>query len=223
MQRNMNVQMPFEFVIFDMDGVLLDSEPLHLSAKLSVLKSFGVEGVDCTGYAGIGNIEFWNEMKERFPVIGFSTPELLDAQYSDILRQVRELHIPPMDGTFEVLDALKAAGLRTGLASASHEQLVYPVLELLGLREYFEAVTTGSEIRYSKPDSEIYRMTVDKMGVDPARGMAVEDTGNGIISAHGAGLKAAAFMNPASGKQDYSNADWKISRLQELVPIALGE
>ena len=208
------------FVIFDMDGVLLDSEPLHLRAKLDIMAGFGVTGLDVAGYAGVGNVEFWNDMKREYGIPG-ETPDLLNMQYSHILRHVIDDHVRPMDGAVELLQELEENGVETALASASHSQLVFPVLEQLGLAGFFPVVVTGSDITASKPAPDIYLAALEQMSRRGRDGWAVEDTTNGIRSASGAGLRTIGFMNPRSGPQHYEEADHRVSSLREIADIIL--
>ena len=210
------------FVIFDMDGVLLDSEPLHLAAKLDILKGFGVTGIDVAGYAGIGNIEFWSDMKREFG-IQEEILDLLNMQYSHILSHVISDRVQPIDGAVELLETLNENGIETALASASHSQLVYPVLETLGLAGYFPVVVTGSDTSASKPDPGIYLLALERMSRAGKDGFAVEDTTNGIRSAAGAGLQTIGYINPMSGPQRYDEADHRVTSLREIANIVLNK
>lgn len=210
-----------KYVIFDMDGVLLNSEPLHLSAKLDILASYGIVGIECAQYAGVGNVEFWTSMKERFGLEDKSVEELLDMQYAHILSHVISDNVGTIDGARELLQALKDNGFEMALASASHGQLVYPVLEVLGIRDYFKVVVTGSDNVRSKPSSDIYNLAIARMGIDPAEAYAIEDTTNGITSANGAGLTTIGFVNPMSGPQSHGHAAYVVEKLSDIENIII--
>ncbi len=208
------------FVVFDMDGVLLDSEPLHLAAKLDILKEFGVTGIDVAGYAGIGNIEFWTDMKREFG-IQKDTLDLLNMQYSHILSHVISDKVQPIEGAVELLETLNENDIETALASASHSQLVYPVIEELKLAGYFPIVVTGSDTSASKPDPGIYLLALERMSRAGKDGFAVEDTTNGIRSAAGAGLHTIGYINPMSGPQHYDEAEYRVTSLRDVAEIVL--
>ena len=208
--------------IFDMDGVIIDSEHIHARAKLATLREYGVglpvEELNLEHYVGRSAKEFWIDMKERFPDIFTEDWQVMAnkkyEKYMEILNNDKNLK--PIDGLPELLQRLKAAGYKIGLASSSVRPMVNMVLNRFGIMDYFAALTTGDEVVNAKPAPEIYLLAAKKLGMAPADCTVVEDANAGVRAAKAAGMKCIAVQNPNSGEQNLSMADEIIKKYEDI-------
>ncbi len=177
-------------VVFDMDGVLFDTERLCMDMWAKVADARGLCGMIQVGYDSIGR----NENDTRaLALAAFGE----DFDFEDFRAEVsRMCHdyvdakgIPVKKGVQELLDFLKEQGYRIALASSTRKESVLRNLERGGIREYFEEVISGDMVEHSKPRPDIYLLACDKLGVKPEGAYAIEDSPNGIRAAHGAGMK----------------------------------
>jgi len=202
-------------VIFDMDGVLLDSEPLHYEAVRVLLAEHGVEFPleDYFRYLGTTLTSTWDDLCERYPI---SMPfEQFEARYnSDVLDQYLA-GAPLIRGARELVAKLKDAGVPIAVASSSHRVWVDAALSGAGLREYFEQTTAGDEVPMGKPSPEIYLKAAEKLGIDPAQCIAIEDAPAGVESAKAAGMKVVLVRSELT--QDLNlTSDWQVNDLTEF-------
>ena len=171
-----------------MDGVLLDSEPLHHEVVNELLAEHGV-AVDADHYKTyLGTtLEYtWEDLIRRF-----SLPHGLEhyrVRYGDAILESYRQHSVPAPGAVELVSGLRDRGLKLAVASSSRTEWVEAALAALGVREAFDVVVTGDMVTHSKPDPEIYLLAAERLGVDPARCVAVEDAPKGVASARAAGM-----------------------------------
>ncbi len=204
-------------VIFDMDGVIIDSEGVYLEYQLEFAKKKNpdVKLEDLYPLVGATKQECW-EVVERVVSNGQTWEELRNEfRQRDIYSEIdyRSIYRPEVTDT---LKQLKEAGFRLALASSTHLELVERVLKENGIRDYFEAVVSGEQFKKSKPDPEIYLYTAGQLKLEPGECLAVEDSTIGITAAHRAGLKIAAVIDTRYGF-DQSLADYKLNQVKEVL------
>jgi HAD superfamily hydrolase (TIGR01509 family) len=181
--------MKFEAVIFDMDGLLLDTERIALQTFRETCANFGIE-VDrkvylkCIGTNDSKTKEILiSGYGETFPYDDF---ERLWLEKYGI--EAYEKPVPLKEGAEPLLESIKRACLPMAVAtSTSHEKAVLK-LGNAGILDYFKLIVAGDQIKKSKPDPEIYLKTAGRLGVSPERCLALEDSDNGVQSAHAAGM-----------------------------------
>jgi beta-phosphoglucomutase family hydrolase len=181
-------------VIFDMDGVLVDSEPLHLVAANRVLAPFGVRLSDEQNAAYLGWTEerFWRAMIAQFSLPG-STVEHQQARAAQFLALLRDdARVSP--GVREFLATLRARGLPIAVASSSDARVIAHVLEAGGLTACFDAIAAGDEVTRSKPDPEIFLLAATRLGVPPPDCLVFEDSPHGIEAACRAGMRCVRVL-----------------------------
>ncbi|NNJ31919.1 HAD family hydrolase [Lacrimispora defluvii] len=204
-------------VIFDMDGVIIDSEGVYLKYQLEFAKKKNpnVKLEDLYPMVGATKQECW-EVVERVVSNGQTWEELRkEFRQRDIYSEIDYRSIYRLEVT-DTLKQLKEAGFRLALASSTHLELVERVLKENGIRDYFEAVVSGEQFKKSKPDPEIYLYTAGQLKLKPEECLAVEDSTIGITAAHRAGLKIAAVIDTRYGF-DQSLADYKLNRVKEVL------
>ena len=204
-------------VIFDMDGVIIDSEGVYLQYQLEFAKKKNpdVKLEDLYPMVGATKQECW-EVVERAVSNGQTWEELrTEFRRRDIYGEIdyRRIYRPEVTDT---LKQLKHAGFRLAMASSTHLELVERVLKENGIREYFEAVVSGEQFKKSKPDPEIYLYTASQLKLKPEECLAVEDSTIGITAAHRAGLKIAAVIDTRYGF-DQSLADYKLIQVKDVL------
>lgn len=204
-------------VIFDMDGVIIDSEWVYLQYQLEFAKKKNpnVELSDLYPMVGATKKDCWEVLRKA--ISNGQTWEELRTEFRqrDIYSEIdyRSIYRPEVT---DVLKQLKEEGYHLALASSTHLELVERVLNINGIRSYFEAVVSGEQFKKSKPDPEIYLYTASQLKLDPKECLAVEDSTIGITAAHRAGLKIAAVIDTRFGF-DQSLADYRLNRVKDVL------
>ncbi len=192
-------------VIFDMDGVLVDSEPVIIEASLRVLKKYGVEAKesDFKEFTGMGDDIFIGGVARKY---GLEYDPSMKLQAYEIYLQIIDTHIKRFPGALPLIKYLKEKGITLAVASASDLIKVKANIKALGASENdFNAVITGSDVQRKKPFPDIYLKAADAIGIDSSECIVVEDAVSGTIAGISAGMKVAAVTTSFSEK-DLINA-----------------
>lgn len=196
-------------VIFDMDGVLVDSQPYHFKADIDTMTEYGVikDQKFYESFAGTLTADRMRTLKEMF---GLDVPveEMTIKRENMILDIMGKEDIKPVSGIPEFLRSIKEKGLTTAVASSSDYKLINLILDRLKIAKYFDSVTSGSDVKRGKPSPDVFLLAAERIGIEPAECLVVEDSENGVKAAKAAGMKALGYINPTSGKQDLSLADF---------------
>jgi HAD superfamily hydrolase (TIGR01509 family) len=209
-------------VIFDMDGVLVDSEPIH---KIADIRAFRTVGLDIPievlqEYAGLGGDLFFPSILHRYGVS--ADAEALRLEKNRILADLLEAHTPPVPGVHAMLDRLESLDWRRAVASSSDGGIVDLVLDRLNLRKRFDAIVTGSAVRHGKPSPDIFLHAASRVEVEPDRCVVIEDSRAGARAAKSAGMACIGLKNPLSGDQDLTTASRIVTSLDEIdAPLLL--
>jgi HAD superfamily hydrolase (TIGR01509 family) len=183
-----------EAVIFDLDGVLIDSEQVWNEARRALVRERGGHWHDRAqqDMMGMSSVEWSRYVNEELGV------DLSPAHISDdVVRRLVVLYserLPLMPEAAEAVERL-AAHWRLGLASSSNRELIDLVLELSGLASHFEVTLSSEEVSRGKPAPDVYLEAVRRLRVAPVRCAAIEDSHNGILSAAAAGMRVIAIPN----------------------------
>ncbi len=199
-------------VIFDMDGVLVDTEPLYFEANTRTFRELGfsVSRAEYAAFVGLDAQRMWARLKEDHH-LPQPVAELVGLEKDGLYRALTENPIPPIQGAAELLEKLQSNGFTLGLASSSPFKIIHTILEKSGLGDYFSALASGEEVARGKPAPDIFLLAAGRLQVRPPRCTVIEDSGYGVAGAKAAGMKCAAFANPNAGAQDYSSADIVLS------------
>lgn len=196
-------------VIFDMDGVLVDSQPYHFKADIDTMAEYGVikDQKFYESFAGTLTADRMRTLKEMF---GLDVPveEMTIKRENMILDIMGKDDIKPVSGIPEFLRSIKEKGLTTAVASSSDYKLINLILDRLKIAQYFDSVTSGSDVKRGKPSPDVFLLAAERIGIEPSECLVVEDSENGVKAAKAAGMKALGYINPTSGKQDLSLADF---------------
>lgn len=178
-------------VVFDMDGVIFDSENLCMKCWHVVAEKYDIPDIDEVIFKCIGtNKAMTTKIVTEHYGEDFDFKKY-EGEMSTLFHEYEAEHsLPKKPGVVELLDYLKAKNYKLAVASSTRIALVTKQLEHAGLLNYFDEVVGGDMLEKSKPAPDIYLMACDKIGVTPEEAYAIEDSYNGIRSAHAAGMKA---------------------------------
>jgi HAD superfamily hydrolase (TIGR01509 family) len=214
-------QKKLKLVLFDLDGVILNSEPLHDHAKKRILNEAGVtEDLDLSWSVGKPSRMLWSQMRTMYG-LELSEDELEQHQYDYIMEEIKEKQIPPSVGLIELLSWLKENQIRIGLVSSSWGSFVHSVLDHYNIKCYFDYVIAGDDVERKKPFPDGYLKALRAFAIPTMNAIAVEDSKTGSEAAISAQLKCIGYQNPTSGKQDLSKCHRVIVNLNQIKQIAI--
>lgn len=205
--------------VFDMDGVLVDSENLY---KVIEKELFGEVGVTISpeehySYQGCSNPIMWAQIRERHGLTR-SLDDLVQLTEDKVIKYFSSLsEIHPMPGVVPLLKFLKSRGIRLALASSSTIEVIRIVLAKSGLDKYFNILADCTEAGAGKPDPAIFLLAQKKLGLPAEQCIVIEDSTNGIKAALSAGMYCIAYNGPGSEHQDQSAANWVIRDFAEII------
>jgi HAD superfamily hydrolase (TIGR01509 family) len=211
-----------EAVVFDLDGVLLDTEELWDEARREIAEERGGRWRPDAQRAtmGMSSPEWSRYMHD---VIGVpDPPERISQEVVERLAKLYRLQLPLVDGAIE---AVRRIGARwpLGIASSSNRPLIDLFLELTGTQEFFRATVSSEEVAHGKPAPDVYLEAATRLQVAPDRSAAIEDSENGIRAARSAGMRVVAIPNRdfPPCQEALAMADVVLESLDELTPEAI--
>jgi HAD superfamily hydrolase (TIGR01509 family) len=184
----------FDAVVFDVDGVLVDSEPIHAWTWMQVLTRHGIEvtAEEIDRFIGIPCRVMLGEFQDR---VGIELPDTVVGEKEALFSAVMPERIRPMKGIGDVLAVIHSKGTPMGAASNSPVGRVRDMLAAVGFDSYFKAVAGIDEVPAAKPAPDVYLLACERLGVTPARCLAVEDSPTGVAAAAAAGLTVWAYVH----------------------------
>jgi HAD superfamily hydrolase (TIGR01509 family) len=208
-----------EVVVFDMDGVLVDSEEIWDEARRALTLEHGLAWPESAqrDMMGMSSLEWSHYMHER---VGLpETPDEISAEVVSRLEDIYWQHLPLLDGAVQAVERM-AKRFRLGLASSSNRPIIELVLELAAIADCFEVTVSSEEVERGKPAPDVYLEALRRMKVAPGKATAIEDSTNGLLSAHAAGMLVVAVPNPVFPPRPdaLAAADVVIDSLTELTP-----
>ena len=208
---------PIEAVVFDMDGVLLDSEPIWRAVERDVFGRLGIEVTeeDLMRTMGVRIVDVVAGWYRRHPWEGASTHEIAGEIVERVAETIRrEGHLN--DGAVDAIDHFRRLGLRLALASSSPMRLIRAVLDMGGLEDRFDVVLTAEEEVLGKPDPAVYLRAAERLGIPPERCLAIEDSLAGIRAAKAAGMVCIAVPELSPEEAREAGADLVLSSLEQV-------
>jgi len=205
--------------VFDLDGTLIDSVEAHVRTWVEAFNLLGFRGVSedsvrrLVGLRGrdIGREVLGVEGVKRYREIRWVKDRLF-------WREVREGRVRTFPGVEDLLKVLKACGVMVAVASSTPNRILIPLLEFLNIAEYVDVVTGGDEVSRGKPDPEIFRVTLRKLGVPAGRAVVVGDTAYDIVPA----AKLGCFTVLVSGRAPEFKPDLHVTSIHELAGLVSG-
>lgn len=205
-------------VIFDMDGVIIDSEPLWRRAMIQSFIEIGIPFSDehcriTTGLRFKEVAEFWFKKHEISHITVDEFDELVINRLCDLIKQEGKT----MKGVLEALNCLKEKNLKIGIGTSSNTKLMNTVVDVLNIRHYFNELCSAEHMKYGKPHPEVYLTCAQKLDVDPLNCLVIEDSVNGIISGKAAQMKVVAIPEDINkNNPKFSIADYSLESLFEI-------
>jgi HAD superfamily hydrolase (TIGR01509 family) len=208
-----------EAVVFDLDGVLLDSEQVWDEVRAQLVRERGGRWHDRAqrDMMGMSSREWSRYMHDELDVP--EPPEQISAEVVRRLEARYRRRLPLLPGGREAVERL-AARWQLGLASSSNRELIDFALELMGVAQLFRAAVSSEEVARGKPAPDVYLEAASRLGVEPSRAAAIEDSHNGILAAEAAGMRVIAIPNPhfPPSEDALGRADLVLSSLSQLTP-----
>nr|WP_299202891.1 hexitol phosphatase HxpB [uncultured Brumimicrobium sp.] len=210
-------------VIFDMDGVLIDSEPLWKAAEIKVFETIGIDFIKVGGEKTVGLridevIDYWYE---KYPWENKTKAQVVDEIMLEMVNGI-QANGEPMKGVIEILEFFKSKGMKIGLASSSYQVLIDTSLEKLGIAHYFDVTLSAQNCTYGKPHPEVYIETAKLLKSEPQNCLVIEDSLNGVIAGKAAKMNVVAVPDGThTVTEQLKVADLRVDNLKELVKVLL--
>lgn len=196
-------------VIFDMDGVLIDSEPIHKSINQDFFREIGVPVSDTEyeeKFIGSPLEQMFVYLKQNND-ISTSTAELTDECGKRIYKGFEEADITAAQGVGQLLNEIKNLGLNLAVGSSSSPELISLVIKKIGLNDYFHHLVSGYEVKKGKPNPDLFLHIAGLFGTDPSECLVIEDSTLGVEASHRAGMKTIGVRNISDVIQNLEKAD----------------
>lgn len=204
-------------VIFDMDGVIIDSEPIHFEVDMQTMRDLGfdISSEELEKYVGTTNEYMFTDLKNKYN-INQSIEEIINYKVELTKKKIIQSDLEPIEGIKELLVDLKNKNIPTAIASSSPRSFIDVVVSKFNLQDYFNYIVSGEEVVNGKPAPDVYIETARKLGLSPEECTVIEDSRNGVLAAKTAGMKCIGFQNINSGNQDLSKADIIVKSITEI-------
>ena len=201
--------------LFDFDGVIVRSEPLHKKTFLELLSPYGVEVSDGRWYkefAGTGSRRIFKALAREHG-ISPDIDELVSRRRALFVEHARRGELEVMPGLMGLLDALKGRGIRMAIVSGGHRDYIEVLLDMLGIRGYFGAVISAEDLEERKPDPGPFLMGAERLGISPEECLVIEDSFSGCAAARAGGMKLI-WVRPDASLQA-PDCDLEVEDLQD--------
>ena len=208
-------------VIFDLDGLLLDSESAWDGGRRALVAEHGLPWPDGATEAMLGmSSTEWSRYVHETLRVPLEPAAISDRVVAHVLETYGE-RLPLLPGAENAVERL-AARWPLGLASSSNRPLIDLVLDVSGLARFFRATVSSEEVAHGKPAPDVFLAAARRLGVEPATAAGIEDSNNGILAARAAGLRVIAIPNHEfpPGEEALAAADVVLGSLDELAPSA---
>jgi HAD superfamily hydrolase (TIGR01509 family) len=205
-------------VIFDFDGVILNSESIHFQIEKKLFSGLGAEisEEEYFDFAGFSEKKTYSHFINKYS-LEVTFEQLLEIKVKGFLSYLSETEVlPVVEGVEKLIKKLHSAQIVLTIGTSGTRQIAEATLEKLGLTKYFTLMVTGSEVPKAKPDPAIFLKILETTGANPWETVVIEDTYNGIEAARKAGLKVVGYINPSSGNQNLNNADLVVASMCDL-------
>lgn len=201
-------------VIFDMDGLLVDSETLAMQATLEVVPALDIafQPGEEKSMVGVSTKKFFTDLLEKHG--STMDPQIAVDIFDGIYEKSLSTNLKAFDGAKTLPQQLKDQGLKLGLVSGSTTVQVNIVLNFLGIKDLFEVVISIDDVAHSKPNPEGFLLGAQKLGVAPEECVVLEDATAGVRAGKAAGMRVIGVRN--NGDQDLSEADEIVNNLTEV-------
>jgi len=201
-----------------MDGVIIDSEPLHYEVNKEIFSEFDIEvsEKEYNSYIGTANKEMWDMIVEKHN-LDKNAGELTNLQQEKNLEHIKNDEVELMANVKSLLNELKYSELKLALGSSSPKKLINEVISNFNLENHFKIVRSGENVENGKPAPDLFLKISKELKIKPENILVIEDSHNGVKAAKKAGMNCIGFSNDNSGNQDLSIADLIIEDFSKLT------
>lgn len=206
-------------IIFDMDGVIIDSQQVANALLIHMLQTLGVPATqeDIDNLQGTGHEEFWKYIVDKYKLPESPEHYANDDSLYDEEEEIRLYKdLDPIPGVVELLRILKDKGFKLAVATSASHTRMHAVLSLFDIAELFDVTVCVDDVTQSKPNPEVFLTTAKKLAVPPEECIVIEDSKNGVLAAKSANMKCIGYVNKNSGTQDLSRADLIVESFWKL-------
>lgn len=203
-------------IIFDMDGVIVDSETVNYHAMLKTLEKYDISFgfYYYSQFPGGSSIEAFQKTKDDFGA-DFDVMQMVH-EFNDMRKVVaKEKGWTPVKNAVDVVKYC-AEKYALALASGSAIDIIYEVTESFEIKPLFKSLISGESIEHCKPAPDIFLKSAENIGISPENCLVIEDSHNGVLAAKAAKMSCIGFVNPHSGNQDLSAADHIITDMADV-------
>lgn len=195
-------------IIFDLDGVIIDSEPQHAKAALNVFRKHGADIDDDYPIGFIGSsTKHMVDTAIKELNLSVSAEDLLEEMETEKRTILKDEGYLISEGVVTLLKDLYHSGYHLAIASSSSPSEIEKAVKTLNIKKYFKKQISGSEVPNPKPSPDIFELALRELGVNPKEAMVVEDSDFGVEAAKAAGITCVGYINPHSGNQSLKSAD----------------
>jgi HAD superfamily hydrolase (TIGR01509 family) len=212
---------PLTAVIFDMDGVIIDSEPLWRRAMIRAFNAAGMPftEADCRKTMGIRInevVQYWLDLRGMRNI----RPAELEEQIVSVLLDLIEQEGRLIPGIAEIMQLCSEKHIKMGLATSSSNRLMLAILKKLALEQAFQSAVSAETMTYGKPHPEVFLVCAGQLNVPPARCLVIEDSLNGVIAAKAAQMKVVAVPEPGhQHKEKFIVADHVLTDMHQVLAL----
>jgi HAD superfamily hydrolase (TIGR01509 family) len=209
-------------VIFDLDGLIIDSETPEVLAWEAIYARYGWRFPVAEWLQNIGrNDGPWDPLTPFHRPESPASPEIVAGLWRRQADALMDGYFTPLPGVVPLLSRLRQRSLPTAVASSSRRAWIVRVLARLGLEDQFDAVAGGDEVQRAKPEPDVYLLAARRLGVVPHACVALEDSPNGVRSAKAAGMACIAVPSALTRQLDFSPADLVVEGLEQVTLSAI--
>lgn len=205
-------------VLFDMDGVIVDTEPVYARNELEMAERMNIPLTKefQKNYIGVSHRILWKELKELYD-FPYMVDELSFIEREFMANYFVSGELIPINGICELIRSLDENEIKCAIVTSNIEKNVRLVMKRLGIESYISSIASADKVKMIKPAPDLFLYACNELKISPDNCIAVDDCEIGIVGAKSANMKAVGFINPNSGKQDFSKADYIINDMRNLT------
>lgn len=209
-------------IIFDMDGVIIDSETVYAKIEWDIYEEYQVPITkeNAIESMGRGLLNWWEEIKDRYglPISAEEAANEVARRYMAYLNDTK-IKKEPIAGIRHLMKKIKEKKWKMAIASSSDPDAIQTVIEIFKLQPFIDYTISGSDIIESKPHPEIFLKVAEHYQLEPEQCLVIEDSYHGIVAAKAAGMACAAYRSAPAGLIDYSSADFVYDDHHDVFPM----
>ncbi|MFW5694825.1 MAG: HAD family hydrolase [Alkalispirochaeta sp.] len=212
-------------IIFDMDGVIVDSEPIHQRVERALFDELGVpvSADEHEHYLGTSSPDMFAAIAAAHPhewqAMNRTVPDVVELERARYRAALRDGFVPLVVGAVEAIHSAAQRGFAVAIASSAPREQIEEVIRITNTAGIIRCVKSADDVAHSKPNPEIYLAAAGCLGVAPHRCWVVEDSTHGVAAAVAAGMRCIAYRNPSSGTPDLSAAEVMIDSMDQVESV----